>query len=149
MINSRLNPQDHDKRLAPFEHAVNSAEARARIVWLTLTSLSAYVLVAFLATSHEDILLRSRQKLPILQVELPLEAFALIGPCLLWLVHLMTLVNVLYIKDALGNYCGALQVIDSTNARSASWSRIASGIFIRGPGLPVPTVLRGAQWVLE
>lgn len=149
MITSRLSSPDYEKRLAPVEHAVNSAEARARVVWLTLTSLSAYVLVVFLATSHEDMLLRSRQKLPILQIELPLEAFALIGPGLLLLVHLMTLINVLYIKDALGDYCSMLNATDSKSARSASWSRIASGIFIRGPGLPVPATLRGAQWLLE
>jgi len=143
------NRPDDERRLAPFEHAVNSAEARVRLVWFTLTSLTAYVFVAFLSTSHEDMLLQSRQKLPLLQIELPLDGFALIGPVLLLLVHIMTLVNVLYVKDALGDYCGALAATSSSKARSASWSRIASGIFIRGPGLPVPAVLRGAQWLLE
>jgi uncharacterized protein YjbI with pentapeptide repeats len=42
-----------------------------------------------------------------------------------------------------------LAATSSSKARSASWSRIASGIFIRGPGLPVPAVLRAAQWLLE
>lgn len=140
---------DDEKRLAPFEHAVNSAEARVRLVWFTLTSLTAYVFVAFLATSHEDMLLQSRQKLPLLQIELPLDGFALIGPVLLLLVHIMALVNVLYVKDALGDYCGALAATGSSKARSASWNRIASGIFIRGPGLPVPALLRAAQWLLE
>ena len=77
---------DIERRLAPFEQAVNSAEARVRLVWFTLTSLTAYVFVAFLSTSHEDMLLQSRQKLPLLQIELPLDGFALIGPVLLLLV---------------------------------------------------------------
>jgi uncharacterized protein YjbI with pentapeptide repeats len=149
MITPDLASRDSATTLAPYEQAVNSAEARVRIVWVTLVSLSAYVLVAFLATSHEDLLLQSRQKLPLLQVELPLTAFAFIGPAMLLLVHVATLVNVLYIKDALGDYCAALRSISSHRARSASASRLASGIFVRGPGLPVPGLLRGAQWTLE
>jgi uncharacterized protein YjbI with pentapeptide repeats len=141
--------QEAGSFLVPFEQAVNSAEARARIAWFTLISLSAYVLIAFLATSHEDLLLENRQKLPILQVELPLNAFASIGPGILLLVHIAALVSVLYVRNALGDYCVALASVGSRRARTASTRRIAAGIFTRGPGLPDPVLLRSAQWTLE
>jgi len=145
-----LSGEDIAKAIESFERAINEAEGRARITWITLLSLMAYLFIYVTATTHKDILLNTGQKLPVLQIDMPLDAFYFFGPLLLVLVHFMAMTQVLFVKDTIGRYQQKVQELHLIqDEKLASWSRLSSGIFVRIPASPQRGELAFLQGLLE
>jgi hypothetical protein len=68
-------------------HEVNGASVAARNAWIVFLALSAYFLVSLGGITHQDLLLNSPVKLPILDVSISLKSFFYFGPMGLLLLH--------------------------------------------------------------
>lgn len=74
--------------LAKLEASVNSTSQRAVTQWLAYLSLWAYLFFTTLSITHRDLILLTPVKLPLIGVELGLQAFFWSGPPLFWVFHL-------------------------------------------------------------
>ncbi len=80
-------------RLAQLLGSVNAASSAARNAWLAFMGLLAFYFVTISSVTHQDLLLNSPVKLPILGVELPLNGFFVWGPVVFLLVHFSILLQ--------------------------------------------------------
>jgi hypothetical protein len=73
--------------------AVNEASGQVAAIWVTLLLFATYLAIAVGATTHEDLLLESPIRLPLLNVELGLFTFYWAAPLLFLVFHLYFLVQ--------------------------------------------------------
>lgn len=74
--------------LAKLEAAVNATSQRAVAQWVAFLSLWAYLFFTTLSVTDRDLILLTPVKLPLIGVELGLQAFFWVGPPLFWVFHL-------------------------------------------------------------
>ncbi len=79
----------HDKLL----EAVNAASASARRSWIFFLALMAYFTIAITSVTHQQLLLDTPILLPLLQVPMPITAFFMFSPMILFGIHVILLLQ--------------------------------------------------------
>ena len=83
-------PKERDERLTK---AVSEAAGVVSRLYAGHILFAAYLGVSFWSTTHEQLLRGSLLKLPVLDVELPMGPFYVVGPALLVVLHVVLPVN--------------------------------------------------------
>src|SRR5215471_10856538 len=83
------------KDLGALRDAVVDAASVGAGLWLSYLFALFYFAIAAGAVTHRDLFLESSVKLPFLNVELPLEAFFILGPFVFLIVHAYVLLHFL------------------------------------------------------
>jgi uncharacterized protein YjbI with pentapeptide repeats len=71
-----------------IEQSINDAAKGVNAVWITLILLMIYSVISTGKISHKDLFLETPVKLPLLSVDVPLQAYFLLLPLLILAVHL-------------------------------------------------------------
>jgi len=79
--------------LVVHRESVNAASGHVRRVFMTFLIFAIYFLLSVLMTNHQQLLMETPLKLPILQVPVPLLWFYSCGPFVLWGFHLYLLLQ--------------------------------------------------------
>ncbi|HEY0835455.1 MAG TPA: pentapeptide repeat-containing protein [Azospirillum sp.] len=74
--------------LGKLESSVNATSQRAVAQWVAFLSLWAYLFFTALSITHRDLFLLTPVRLPLIGVDVGLEAFFWAGPSLFWVFHL-------------------------------------------------------------
>src|SRR5204863_2394109 len=78
-------------------------------LWISYLFALFYFAIAAGAVTHRDLLLESPVKLPFLNVELPLNAFFVLGPLVFLVVHAYVLLHFLLLAGKVGAFHIELQ----------------------------------------
>ena len=89
MSDTSLEAVDGDLPVNPYSllEAVNSASNISRNGWVLYLALMTYLMVAVAGVTHQDLLLNSPIKLPILEVDIALARFFAFAPMILLFTH--------------------------------------------------------------
>ena len=89
MSDTSLETVDGDLPVNPYSllEAVNSASNISRNGWVLYLALMTYLMVAVAGVTHQDLLLNSPIKLPIMEVNIALARFFAFAPMILLFVH--------------------------------------------------------------
>jgi len=79
-----IDPND----LGAIEKSVADAATQSRTTWLAFITYAAYLAVAIASITDLTLLLQSRMRLPVLNVDLPFIGFAVIAPMSVLVIHL-------------------------------------------------------------
>ncbi|WP_413204106.1 pentapeptide repeat-containing protein [Rhodospirillum sp. A1_3_36] len=71
----------------PYRIAVNEAASRVRGLWLGYLALTAYLTLAVIGVTHRDLFLETPISLPVMNVDLPLQAFFVVAPLFFLINH--------------------------------------------------------------
>ncbi len=111
--------------LAKLEASVNSTSQRAVTQWLAYLSLWAYLFFTTLSITDRALILLTPVKLPLIGVELGLQAFFWSGPPLFWVFHLYLVRKITVLARDVGFYRAAIQrFVPSEEAREPLYRRL-------------------------
>lgn len=138
--------------LEAIKKAVDDAASVGGGLWLSYLFVLFYLAVAAGAVTHADLFLENPVKLPFLNIELPLLAFFFLAPILFIIVHVYTLVHLVFLTEKAKRYHQALHDRKrhiTAAARANLQSQLPSNIFIQF--LAGPSDLRESAfgWLLR
>ncbi|WP_298376655.1 pentapeptide repeat-containing protein [Azospirillum sp.] len=111
--------------LAKLEASVNSTSQRAVTQWLAYLSLWAYLFFTTLSITDRALILLTPVKLPLIGVELGLQAFFWAGPPLFWVFHLYLVRKITVLARDVAFYRAAIQrFVPSEEAREPLYRRL-------------------------
>jgi hypothetical protein len=73
--------------LGALEKAVNEAAGRVGALWLTFLTLATFLVITVGSVTHQNLLLETPLRLPILNVDLPLVGFFVVAPAFFLVFH--------------------------------------------------------------
>lgn len=91
-----------------LRNSVNEAASRVRGLWFGYVALLAYLFIAVAAVTHVDLLLENPVKLPVLNVELPLNGFFVAAPVFFLINHFFLLVQLAGLGQRVSRYNGEI-----------------------------------------
>src|SRR6516164_9271773 len=102
-------------------------------LWFSYLFALLYFAIAAGAVTHRDLLLESPVKLPFLNVELPLKAFFILGPCVFLVVHAYVLLHFLLLAGKVGAFHIELQkqIPEDDEKRAQLRRQLPSNIFVQ------------------
>jgi hypothetical protein len=101
-------------------------------LWFSYLFALLYFAIAAGAVTHRDLLLENPVKLPFLNVELPLNAFFILGPLVFLVVHAYVLLHFLLLAGKVGAFHAELQRQVPENEKRAQLRRqLPSNIFVQ------------------
>lgn len=123
--------------LAKLEAAVNATSQRAVAQWVAFLSLWAYLFFTTLSVTDRDLILLTPVKLPLIGVELGLQAFFWVGPPLFWVFHLYLTRKVVVLAADIAFYRDQIsRQIHRPNARVPLLQRLDAFFLTRWLGYP-------------
>src|SRR5579871_232491 len=118
--------------LDALRNAVADAAGVGTGLWLTYLSILAYLAIATGAVTHRDLFFDNPLKLPLLNVDLPLSVFFVLGPLLLLVVHTYVLLHLVLLAGKVGHFDTELNRQISGDDTRVSWRRqLPSNIFVQ------------------
>jgi uncharacterized protein YjbI with pentapeptide repeats len=140
------------KDLGALRDAVVEAAGVGAGFWISYLFTLFYFAVAAGAVTHRDLLLESPVKLPFLNVELPLEAFFVLGPLVFLIVHAYVLLHLVFSSGKVGIFNAELQAqISGADARARLRRQLPSNIFVQslaGPPEIRTVAIRVLLWLI-
>lgn len=120
------------KDLEAFRNAVVDAASVSAGLWFSYLFVLLYLAIAVGGVTHRDLLLESPVRLPFLNVDLPLVAFFVLGPCLLLILHAYVLMHFVLLAGKVGAFHEQLrrQVVDE-DVRAGLRRQLPSNIFVQ------------------
>ena len=120
MSDAGVETVDGDLPVNPYSllEAVNAASNISRSGWVLYLALMAYLLVAIAGVTHQDLLLNSPIKLPIMDVNIVLARFFAFAPLVLLFVHFGMLVQHVMLARKVIAFDESLQPLE--NSRRAT-----------------------------
>jgi uncharacterized protein YjbI with pentapeptide repeats len=120
------------KDLGALRDAVVDAASVGAGLWISYLFALFYFAIAAGAVTHRDLLLESPVKLPFLNVELPLEAFFILGPLVFLIVHAYVLLHFVLLAGKISAFHFELQAqISGDDARARLRRQLPSNIFVQ------------------
>ena len=92
-VSARDVISDSDAQNAFLLDHVNAASSSARNGWIVFIALLAYLFITLAGIRHTDLLLNTPVTLPVLQIDVSLRAFFIVGPAVVLLVHINLLLQ--------------------------------------------------------
>ena len=139
------------KDLEAFDAVVDAAGVGAGF-WISYLFALFYFAIAVGAVTHRDLLLESPVKLPFLNVELPLEAFFVLGPVVFLIVHAYVLLHLAFLADKVGAFNAELEAqIGPGDAKAWLRRQLPSNIFVQylaGPREVQTRAIRILLWLI-
>ena len=132
--------------------AVNRASRTARIAWLALLVLMAYLAVAVAGISHRDLLFDAEVALPIFQSKIGLKHFFVLAPLLFVFLHLGVIAQMALVARKALEFAGAIRLLEVSDERSHPLRHELDTFFlvqaIAGPerSRVIGAVLQGLGW---
>jgi Pentapeptide repeats (8 copies) len=140
------------KDLGALRDAVVEAAGVGAGFWISYLFALFYFAVAAGAVTHRNLLLESPVKLPFLNVELPLEAFFVLGPFVFLIVHAYVLLHLVFSAGKVGAFNAELQAqISGSDARARLRGQLPSNIFVQslaGPPEVRTAAIRVLLWLI-
>jgi hypothetical protein len=101
-------------------------------LWLSYLFVLFYFAIAAGAVTHRDLLLKNPVKLPFLNVELPLEAFFVLGPLIFLIVHSYVLLHFVLLAGKIGAFQTELEnQIGHADIKAQLRRQLPSNIFVQ------------------
>lgn len=124
--------------------AVNDASGKAFVLWVTFLTVETYLAISIGTTTSLQLLLAGPVKLPLLGVDLPLQAFYLFAPLMFVMLHLYVLTQVYYLMELLRLFDEELHIANmSDRERMHVRSQLDKFVFTQlRIGLPGTKIVR-------
>lgn len=120
------------KDLDALRTAVVDAAGVGAGLWFSYIFVLLYFFIAVSGVTHRDLLFESPIKLPILNVDLPLLGFFVLGPALLLIAHAYVLLHFVLLAGKVGAFDTELQAqIVDPDARARLRRQLPSNIFVQ------------------
>jgi hypothetical protein len=120
------------KDLGALRDAVVDAAGVGAGFWISYLFALFYFAIAAGAVTHRDLLLETPIKLPFLNVELPLQAFFVLGPLVFLIVHAYVLLHLAFLADKVGAFNAELEAqIGRDEAKAWLRRQLPSNIFVQ------------------
>jgi uncharacterized protein YjbI with pentapeptide repeats len=118
--------------LEALRTAVVDAAGVGAGLWLSYLSVLTYLAITAGSLTHSDLFFENALKLPLLNVDLPLKAFFVLGPLLLLIVHTYVLLHLVLLAGKVGSFHAELnrQIADD-DTRSRLRRQLPSNIFVQ------------------
>ncbi|MGD0763237.1 MAG: pentapeptide repeat-containing protein [Roseiarcus sp.] len=88
---------------------MSEASKKANAAWVTLMTTLAYFVVATVKITHKELFLERPVKLPLLNVEMPLAYFSVVGPILVVAVHVFAMMMLSGLREKVECWNGLLK----------------------------------------
>jgi Pentapeptide repeats (8 copies) len=140
------------KDLGALRDAVVDAAGVGAGFWISYLFALFYFAIAAGAVTPPDLLLESPVKLPFLNVELPLEAFFVLGPLVFLIVHAYVLLHFAFLADKVAAFNTELEdQIGRDDAKAQLRRQLPSNIFVQslaGPREVQTGTVRFLLWLI-
>jgi len=100
--------QEPAHQLFTIGSVVNSSAQRLQALWISFIFFVAYLTIAVLGTTHRTLFLEAPIKLPVFNVDLPLQSFYAIAPGLFLIFHFYLLVQLVLLSRNVAEFNAAL-----------------------------------------
>src|SRR5882672_2032782 len=100
-----IDPKD----IGEIQKALNDAAGKASVLWTTFITFELYLVIAFGAVTHRDLLFETTIKLPLLNVDLPLVGFFVVAPTILVIFHFYVFLQLFALATKAGAYDSLLR----------------------------------------
>jgi uncharacterized protein YjbI with pentapeptide repeats len=146
-------PDPYD--IESLQSAVNDSASRVSTIWISFLIFSLYMLVAVGTVTQRQLFLDEPNKLPVLNIDLPLWWFFLLAPILFVIFHVYVLLQVLLLGRTTAAYNAAVARIGLTREEDISIrQRLANTLFAQiFAGSPreregfIGSLLRSVVWI--
>jgi uncharacterized protein YjbI with pentapeptide repeats len=81
--------------ISGLQSALNESAGTLAILWTTFVTFQLYFAITIGSVTHRDLFLESPIRLPLLNVDLPLPGFFVVGPVVLMIIHFYVLLQVI------------------------------------------------------
>jgi len=117
--------------IAALEKSVTEASGRVSAVWVSFILFALYVLIAAGSVTHRQLFLEDPVKMPVLNVDLPLQGFFVVAPILLVIFQCYVLIQTLLLAETTAAYDEALnKVVRVRLDNEAIRQRITNSLFV-------------------
>jgi hypothetical protein len=160
LVRARWDVMAGTEKLDPFdvealEKSLNDSATRVSTIWISFLIFSLYLLTAAATVTHRQLLLDEAIKLPVLNIELPLQGFFLLAPVLFVIFHIYILLQVLLLGRTAAAYNEALdRAALPPPSNAAMRQRLANTLFAQiFAGSPreregwLGWLLKGMAWI--
>src|SRR5947209_2430951 len=120
------------KNLDALERAVNDLAGKSSGLWLSFVTLATYLIIATGSVTHVKLLAEEPLTLPVLNVDLPLLGFFVVGPAFFLLFHFFLFLQLQGLSYKIGDYNEILrEQVSSENERRLIRQRLDSFVFVQ------------------
>ena len=118
--------------LQALRDAVGDAANTSATLWLSYLFVLFYLLIAAGSVTHADLLLENPVKLPFLNIELPLNGFAWLGPAMFIIVHAYVLLNLVLLAGKVEVFNEQLQAqVTDPESRARLRRQLPNNVFVQ------------------